>query len=41
MRSFDGVNRSANSDALSEKIMLELEEDIALGRLKPGQKLPE
>ena len=31
----------ASGDALSEKITLELEEDIVLGRLTPGQKLPE
>jgi DNA-binding GntR family transcriptional regulator len=41
MRSFDGGSRAGNGDALSEKIMMELEEDIVFGRLKPGQKLPE
>jgi DNA-binding GntR family transcriptional regulator len=41
MRSFDGGSRAGNGDALSEKIMTELEEDIVFGRLKPGQKLPE
>ena len=41
MRDYDGGTRSASEDALSEKIMRELEEDIVFGRLKPGQKLPE
>ena len=41
MRSFDGAIRAANGDALCEKIITELEEDIVFGRLKPGQKLPE
>jgi DNA-binding GntR family transcriptional regulator len=32
---------AANTDALSERIVRVLEQDIVFGRLKPGQKLPE